>query len=111
VPLVNRRVRNRTHGGVGAWGGSPPPATRFHERAFKGPSGCPFASAERLAPGHPSRARSGLAASNSIGSAREQVGAGKQRLWFWFERAEARGHPDPAACGSRAPSPQTTLVP
>ncbi len=26
--LVNRRVRTRTHGGVGAWGGQPPPATR-----------------------------------------------------------------------------------
>ena len=27
VPLVNRRVRNRTHGGVGAEGGQPPSAT------------------------------------------------------------------------------------
>ena len=28
---MNRRVRTRTHGGVGAWGGQPPPATLLLE--------------------------------------------------------------------------------
>ena len=33
--FVNRRIPTGTYGGVGAWGGKPPPATRFGHRGRK----------------------------------------------------------------------------